>query len=465
MTTPEYQGVRPRTRRGRPRRLGRLGRLLSARTLHPALLMGALLVLAVATDWKFRTRSADLAASGVIDLQILVEIGIWALIGSWIAWRLGLRDLGASRRRKRAEQGLPREPELRLLVLVGAVILVGSLYAPAQLALVRALQWAVLIAWVLLAARSIGADRDSLVACWVWLRRLLWGSALVATALSFVLSFDGLRSAQGDVWRYRWFTMHPIQTANGLGLAVLALTATYLAVPDDMFSSPRGRMLRRVLLAVFSGLLVLTRARGALAATLLGLLTLAVLCPSPRKRALTLMGALAGLALAGVGAEAITQLVLREQTVQQLQDFSGRGDIFRFAVQLFSERPLFGYGYLAGRQLFTDLLVWSPGESHNVIVEIALSFGLVGLLAFGALLATTGTRILRGLRARDFLSRLLMRESAALMVFILASGMVAEGFISPGYEAAVLVWTVAACVCTSRLQRLSVPSRGAALSV
>lgn len=464
---PPGHGARTRpagTRRvvGHPRGFSKLVQPLVGREVPPGILVASLLVLSLATDVKLRVRDTDLAVAGVLDLQILVEVAIWGVVGLWLSWHLGLRDLGR-RPWERLSGGLtlPRDNALRALLAAVALMLVGSLYAPTSISGVRAGQWAILAAWAVLAWRQVDGNPLRLAALWIWLRRLLVGSALLASALSAVFNFEPLVSVARQLVRYRWFEMHPITTANGLGVAIIALAGTMLGLPDPLFTSRRNRVLRIAVLVGLGGLLALTRERGALLATVSGLLVLAAWSPYARRRAATLLAALSAAAalVAGIGQVALQQFLARGQTVEELRQFSGRGEIFAHAWTLILDRPLFGHGYLSGRVLFLDVIRWGPGESHNVFVEIALSFGLLGVAVFGVLLGTLIVRLAREMRGPVASTRMLAREAAVAGVFLLVSGMVAEGFITPGYEGTLLIWIVVVCACAAGLRRSALPAR------
>jgi O-antigen ligase len=206
-------------------------------------------------------------------------------------------------------------------------------------------------------------------------------------------------------------------------------------------------------------LLVATRSRGALFATLAGVLVLVVLTPYRRHRAfslVTLLGLLA-VGLANVGVNAVGAFLARGQSGAQLQQLNGRLEIFEVGVELIGQRPLFGHGYLAGRTVFYDRIWWHPGEAHNVLLEIAVSMGLVGLCVFLALVLTVAGRLLLFRRrpprpgpgaAAVADIGLACREALAVLVFVLVNGMVAESFISPGYEAAALVLAIVLADCS-----------------
>ncbi|MBA2556133.1 MAG: O-antigen ligase family protein [Chloroflexi bacterium] len=422
----------------------RLGSAARRSSLHvdpeasrePRLLATVLAAMLISTELKFRLRDATAAVSGEIDAQILVELAVWGTVAAWLCWRLRL-GLRAGPR-----TAPPLTVGLRILVVVGGLLLIAGLYATTLLALVRSAQWLVLICWALLCERACRFSSDAPLDFWVWTRRLLCGAAVVATIGTALLGWGAFGAA--EVPRYRWFAMHPIATGSLLGLSIIMLAGSYLTVPDPRLRGRHWSLVRLSLLALFSALLVGTKSRGAVAGTLVAVLLLLVFTPSKRKRAAGLLIGLLVVAvgLAGPGVGIVEGFALRGQTADALTTLNGRTEIFTYALQFVKERPLLGHGYLAGRYLFLDLIYWSPGESHNVFVEIAVSMGLLGLAAFALLLGRAMYGLAKAIRGASFTVGMLGREAAAILAYMLVNGMVTEAFIAPGYEAGMLVWVV-----------------------
>ena len=74
--------------------------------------------------------------------------------------------------------------------------------------------------------------------------------------------------------------------------------------------------------------------------------------------------------------------------------FTGRTDVWDFAIQEFQKRPIFGYGYHSFWKI-GDLspahnapygFVQVAGHGHNGYIDLALETGLVGLMLFLLLL-------------------------------------------------------------------------------
>lgn len=89
----------------------------------------------------------------------------------------------------------------------------------------------------------------------------------------------------------------------------------------------------------------------------------------------------------------------RQSTVSPEEDFSvgRRSSYIRVALDAFLERPLLGWGTMVFRDIYaeSDLQKARPGRwgeprrAHNTYLEVLVGSGLLGLLVFGALCAST----------------------------------------------------------------------------
>lgn len=174
------------------------------------------------------------------------------------------------------------------------------------------------------------------------------------------------------------------------------LVMAMLAVVATMLQTTRARLVwigAAALAALWAGL-VLTLSQSSLGALLVGLATLAVLRWGA-KRVLLPAGAVAALALAAV-------LVTPHTFGVNLHDLngssSGRSQLVSGGGALFAARPLEGYGSGSfivqyrrheGRRLAPD----AATASHTIPVTIAAEQGLIGLLAYVALLAAALARL------------------------------------------------------------------------
>ena len=170
---------------------------------------------------------------------------------------------------------------------------------------------------------------------------------------------------------------------------------------------PRDGVLAAIGLAVLWAGLVLTFSQSSFAALLVGLAVLAAGRWGAR-RAAAATAAAAAVALAVVlSFPGLLRLDLEsERSLDQAT--SGRFDLMRGGLDMFADRPLWGYGsgsfaerYRAREEASSERAV---AASHTIPITIAAEQGVVGLAAYAVLLLAAGgllARGLRGLRGRD----------------------------------------------------------------
>ena len=176
------------------------------------------------------------------------------------------------------------------------------------------------------------------------------------------------------------------------------LVVAMLAVAATMLQTARAKTVwigAAVLAALWAGL-VLTLSQSSLGALLVGLATLAVLRWGV-KRALLPAAAVVAVAVAAV---LVTPSTFGVNLDNLDASSSGRTVLVRGGGDLFAARPLQGYGSGAfvveyrrheGRRLPAD----AATASHTIPITVAAEQGVVGLLAYLALLAAALARLLR----------------------------------------------------------------------
>jgi O-antigen ligase len=419
--------------------------------LRPAVWFAlALVALSTASDMKFRLRDPTAALQGSIDAQVAFELGVWLLIA---LWGLAITTSGG-RRIASADFGSDIGPALRTFGMIALVSVISCVYAPApQLAAVRGGQLVILALLLFWAYRQLRVSSERLRVFWRATRRAVWAIAILASALNLLLPLQEPTltrpTSPDEPARFHWFAVHPIATAGMLGLAVILLTGTFFDLDDKLFARLTGKIVRILLLCGLSSLLLATRSRGPIFSTLGAMVVLIALAPSKRRRGvavLVIAMLIAVLLLAATAAQSATEtattFVLRGQSDAEFRSLSGRQGLFNLAWQLFLERPLTGYGYGAGRSVFLERIPWA-GESHNVVVEIGISLGLIGLILYILLFARVIRQLAFSVRRRVGVEALCAREAAALCVYLLLMGTVEEGFVSVGsHQSIALGWTV-----------------------
>ena len=175
------------------------------------------------------------------------------------------------------------------------------------------------------------------------------------------------------------------------------LVVAMLAVAATMLQTARTRMLwgGAVVLALLWAGLVLTLSQSSLGALLVGLATLAVLRWGARRVLLPAAGVIA-LAVAAV---LVTPSTFGVDLHNLDSSSSGRSQLVRGGGDLFAARPLQGYGSGSfiveyrrheGRRLAPD----AATASHTIPVTVAAEQGVIGLIAYVALLAAALLRLL-----------------------------------------------------------------------
>jgi len=384
-----------------------------------------LLVLLLVSEIKLRQRDSELALEASVDGQVLFELVVWAAVGCWVILRL----TGADRI---VWTSFPSRvgPALRVYVLIAALAVILSVYSLSLLSMVRAGQLAVLCGVALLLDHDLSTGRVTIEAVWLWFRRGMWGLVIMLTlVVAAIPSLTPMKATMG-LGRYHWFSTHEITTGVVIGIALVLLAGSALAFPDPWLDRGIGPAMRLLMMGGFGVLLLATRSRTPLFATVAALLLMAVLARSRRRRSETilLIGAIL-LILSGVGVEQLADSVSRGQSAEQIASLTGRDAIYRAAWQLFTEQPLIGHGYQSGRFIFLQRIPWAPGNSHSALVDIAISMGVVGLLAYLWLFVRLGMSFRTLFRRRTMTAEnLWAREVAPLAVMLLLMGVTVNGF-------------------------------------
>jgi O-antigen ligase len=171
---------------------------------------------------------------------------------------------------------------------------------------------------------------------------------------------------------------HPLETAS-----LLAMTIVFVA------NARFRKAFRFSTMGVLAGLLYLTDGRTATAATAVALMVMIFLSmrPSPFKIML-------GMSCLGAGLVGLLGFLLSGQVDRMLgtaigEDvftLNGRVALWEFALQSWADSPLIGVGYYATRVILLPMFPFA-GHTHNSLIEILLSTGLVGALLSLAFLA------------------------------------------------------------------------------
>jgi len=413
-----------------------------ARARPIAALNGAFFVILLAAT-KFRARPATASVAGEIDAQVLFELGLYAVIGL-------VAVMAASSQSFHRRRLTPAE----ILLALYSIIAVGSaLWSRApMLTLVKSTQLGILFVLCVVAVRVMEPEG---------LLHSISGVAipyvLVCGCLAVVFPWAE-NQVSTNPGRFSWFYVHPISAASyaAVGLLAVYFWARFGKTPRQRITLLRAFMLALPLVVI----LLLTRARGPLIATVvaIGLVTIRTRVP---RWLIAGVGAAALILLAtyvngGVSwrqwlnshsGDTVTQFLLRGQDVEDVADFSGRTELWKGATTLFEARPFLGYGYGGARNLLLERLPWA-GDAHNGMMQSLLDAGLIGSLPLWAALVWAFSMVLFRDRRRgpaDYAQP----AAAAFLTFALLNSTTDVGFAEPGYLFALTV------VCVLAAERLS----------
>jgi O-antigen ligase len=186
-------------------------------------------------------------------------------------------------------------------------------------------------------------------------------------------------------------------------------------------------------------LLVLTRSRTSFAALLVAVVAYLYLAtPEVEKKvvAVVLCGVLLmGLVVIGDAAAVKSGLFLGRASEGNLDTLNGRIWVWMACRGYAGRRPIFGYGFHGfwtpdRIREFSTNQGWTLGSAHSIYIDMILSLGMVGFVAFAALLVLSMRKTLVGARRiRDPAPAFLF----AFLVYYGLHGLLESVFINPGY--------------------------------
>lgn len=431
-----------------------LGFLVFARRFTTRGLAACVFILLLAAT-KFRRRDAAASLAGEADTQVLLELGLYALLAVvfgmiWWSRRLRLRPLG------RIEI---------LLFLYVVVAISSSLWSDApRLTLSRGIQLAVVYFAALVFVRTLTPDR----VLGTLATPLIGYVLLFATLAVFLPSVSG-GVVQNGLARFSWFAVHPITAATLAGIAALLLCLRLLADSDKQYQTA-GRIWLWLPTAALIGVAVLTRSRGPLIA-FLGALMVAVMVRRLNGAAAAALGSIVlvgGLIMANTGTTligllsdwsadegALGSLVFRGQAADAIVGFSGRARLWAETWPLFIEEPWLGRGFQGSRADLLEFASWS-GHAHNAVLQSMLDLGLVGsILLFAAFASIFFVGPIRSplVEPRLRLTRVMV---IGIGMFELLNAISNQSFAgAPGYETLMLF----TAICLAERLRSSFASR------
>jgi O-antigen ligase len=412
---------------------------------RPRLALGAAFAIVLVAGTKLRVRDASDTLDGAIDLQILAELALYAVIGSAVAAICWSYDV--LRQLTRTE---------KLIIGYAALAAVSTLWSAAPaLTFIRAAQLATIALLAIAAVRVLGERPALWIACASVAVYVIVCATLAATLPFAAQTYE----SPEEGFRFSWFSIHPIQAGSLTAIGALGLFSASLE-PMRSLGTRRGRLFGIPALfyvAALGAVLVLTNSRGPLLACLAGAGVLVLLQVEVRTRAALVLtgGTLAG-AFVAFGPDlgrwlstlanqdtALTRLLFRGETADTLLQLNGRVDLWDTVRPAIAAHPLLGYGYQASRAIILDAADWAA-YAHNALLQTLLDLGVVGTAALLAILASGFVGFVRGHQHGWTRATL-----GALLVFLVLNSISNESFAAaPGFETLVL-FICALCATTT----------------
>lgn len=320
------------------------------------------LLLVFATEYKFRRRTNEDALTGQVDPWILLELGIYALVGLYLLVRL--------------------RPRLRphpILVWTAGYCLscaVAAIYSPfLTMAMVRGMQMVIVLLTVLRFVDD--GDLSSM-------RRFLHGYLVLVTVSVLVGMAFVMPTTRAQAGRFTWLSVHSVVAGAMLGMSVVILFGMWIT--HRAARLPWARWVYGALLVFHLVALLRTQTRGSIGAALVAVVIMALLwLRSEGKRDLLIGSVVSVLAVALAFGPTIVAYVLRDNDVAELATFNRRTEIWTLAWESFLRHPLQGRGFTAARGVFFDET--KLGGAHNAYINVVVDLGLVGVFWWLGLIA------------------------------------------------------------------------------
>ncbi|MEM9466239.1 MAG: O-antigen ligase family protein [Actinomycetota bacterium] len=320
------------------------------RSWFPAIAVCAMVFV---SDFEYRQRDLTAALEGSVDFAILFELVVYFGLA-------GIFFLGAV-----APRGRRLPPPLLIMWAYTLGLVVSALWAPSMVfSAVRGLQHLILAAVATVFARQADEQDFSRIAgAYVMLLTGFIG-------LGFVWSVAPSRQVAG---RFNWAATHPVVAAALLVTSVMILLAW---TRNDSGPRPFRPASVWLLLVIHVGALAATQTRGAIFAAAVGLVVWLALAIRRRKDLIVLACFLVPVA-AFLSRGIVGALILRGESLEQLQTLNSRTTLWAEAIGAVGENPLLGRGYFSAREIFLETI--GLGGAHNAYIEVLVSFGLLGI--------------------------------------------------------------------------------------
>ncbi len=391
--------------------------------------------LMVASEYSVRRRGQGASLSGSADNAVVVELAVYAVASAFLLLSV-VRPPTARR----------VAPVIVAMWGFTLAMLLSAFWSPfPMLAIARGVQ--------LVAVASLGhlvALHATPEALWRLCHAYVV-AMVVSVAIGVVVPFGSFPGAPG---RFSWLYVHPNVAGGFLAIgATVALALLQRRRQGERRAAPWRPTTYTVLLLVQIGALLATRSRGSMTAVVLGMGAVALAGARGRKRAdVVLVTAAIGTIVWLLAATDLVAFWDRGESAEKLGSLNSRTELWDQAGQLFSERPLFGHGFMSARGVFLD--TFGLGGAHNAFVEVLVNSGVFGTVWWVALVLMVAAGAVRVAKAGLPDGPLLVGVLGALVGTAMTAGGLGQAatvqnvwlFLLAGWIAAAprLEWRVAA---------------------
>lgn len=374
------------------------------------------------------------AIPGARDLAMLLR---WPVLGGAAA--LGIVSALAYRRQRSGRDW--SAPRLALALFLGVAFASATYSEDQSYSAARAASVALLFAATMIGVHAYCQRTDRALALadlWWWL-----GAALVIGGFCFR---QGETSVSG-----RYEGLHDRATGAG------TFAALFLPVAIHQLRYRFAGMMALVgwlVVGLLATQLVLTGARAALLIS--GVVALALWTDFHGKKALLGLFLVTGAAIVPFVLDPRPAAHVTERTEKILRrrslvTFTGRLDRWRFGLEQFWARPLFGHGFGASRTLASKVdprrFHAEPGEVvnlHSDQIEVLADLGIVGSLFFASFWALLLARGWRTWRAADSPERGLALATFGAVFYAFIDSFMHGSFLAAGGGVSAFTWTMIA---------------------
>jgi exopolysaccharide production protein ExoQ len=367
-----------------------------------------LLLLIVASDYKFRRRAPGAAVSGAVDAAIATEMLLYAVVVGMLA----MRRSGPPKLRR-----LPL-PAFSALMYVGFMTATALYAVYPTYAMVRSIQMFILTALILEMAAS--GDRA------LFHRFAHLYMTLIMLSVVYGVVRPSPPSSEIQEGRFTWLAIHP--TVSG----VLTGTAAVIALAYCIWGArprpgPRwphaGYLVSLTMLTVA---VLSVHTRGAVVGASAGAFVLMLFAVRGKARlaALSVLALIVVMTLAFAWG-AVVDYFVRDEPTTQLTNLNSRTDYWAVALDAVAQQPVFGYGVAAARGLFVEQT--GLGGGHNAVVNVLVDLGAVGIVLWSSMVLAT---IVAAVRARRRMPDDALIDRAivlGIVAFLLLDGIFYEG--------------------------------------